>query len=95
MNIKTKLKGSIWHDHHLLVLSASLGAATQAGNAVSNEQKRRAHCIQVLDKGKWAPDTSYKSIQNLIDKHGAGEYGIRSKSKTLCCFDWDRDEHHE
>jgi len=64
MNNRTKLKALFGMIIICLFLSASLGSPA-SGNAVSTEQKREGHRIQVLDKGKWAPDT-YKSVQNLL-----------------------------
>ncbi|KOR79343.1 phosphoserine phosphatase [Bacillus sp. FJAT-21352] len=87
MNNRTKLKALFGMIVICLFLSASLGAAA-SGKAVSTPQKRKGHCIQVLDKGKWAPDT-YKSVQNLIDKHGAGITGYDPKRKPYVVFDWD------
>lgn len=87
MNNRTKLKALFGMIIICLFLSASLEAAA-SGNAVSTEQKREGHCIQVLNKGKWAPDT-YKSVQNLIDKHGAGSTAYDPNRKPYVVFDWD------
>lgn len=70
-----------------MILSASLGAAASE-KGIWTPQKREGHYIQVLDKGKWAPDT-YKAVQNLIDRSGAGSPGYDPNRKPYVVFDWD------
>lgn len=70
-----------------LFLSTSIGEAA-SGKAVSTPPKKEGHYIQVLDKGKWAPNT-YKGVQNLMDKHGAGSPGYDPNRKPYVVFDWD------
>ncbi|USK87510.1 haloacid dehalogenase-like hydrolase [Peribacillus asahii] len=87
MNHRTKLKALFGMIVICLLLSASIGASA-SGKAVSAPQKREGHFIQVLDKGKWAPDT-YQAVQNLIEKQGAGSPGYDPNRKPYVVFDWD------
>ncbi|EFV76658.1 hypothetical protein HMPREF1013_03203 [Bacillus sp. 2_A_57_CT2] len=87
MNNRTKLKVIFGMIVICMILSASLGAAASE-KGIWTPQKREGHYIQVLDKGKWAPDT-YKAVQNLIDRSGAGSPGYDPNRKPYVVFDWD------
>ncbi|MEK4023672.1 haloacid dehalogenase-like hydrolase [Sporosarcina sp. FSL W7-1283] len=63
-------------------------SAADIGKSASTSQVRDDQSIQVLDKGKWAPDT-YRAVQNLIDKHGVGSPSYNPKRKPYAVFDWD------
>ncbi len=87
MKNKTKLKALLVMIVMCLFLSDSLIAAG-SGKAVPTSRTKESYSLQVLDKGKWAPDT-YRAVNNLIEKHGAGSPRYNPNRKPYVVFDWD------
>ncbi|WHY67301.1 haloacid dehalogenase-like hydrolase [Neobacillus sp. SuZ13] len=75
-----------------LLLTTGFSATSEKSKVADQdkkfEKKENLSSIQMLDQGKWAPNT-YEAIQDLINKYGAKSSRYKSEKKPYAIFDWD------
>lgn len=80
--------GSVVISSFLLTTGFSAAAEESAAQGKKHQKQESVTSIQLLDQGKWAPDT-YRAVQDLINEYGVKSSKYKVEKKPYAIFDWD------
>lgn len=72
----------------LAIISMAVSTPKKHVSAKGKDNDEKGTAVQVLDKGKWAPNT-YNSVQQLINNYGENGPKYNSNNAPYAVFDWD------